>query len=76
MGWIKDFLLGVKGTWAARWKIIDVCEVFSTDLELGVSGVIYPSGLAIGKRCINVSAVGEERGFRGHLQTVGQRSRQ
>ena len=73
---IKDFCLGVKGTWAARRKIIDcLSRPFSTDLELGVPGVIYPSGLAIGKRSSTFQPVGEERGFRGHLQTVGQRSR-
>ena len=61
---IKDFLPGVKGTWAARRKIIDcLSRPFSTDLELGVPGVIYPSGLAIGKRSINVSAGGRRVGF-------------
>ena len=61
---LRIFCLGVKGTWAARRKIIDcLSRPFSTDLELGVPGVIYPSGLAIGKRSINVSAGGRRAGF-------------
>jgi hypothetical protein len=36
---------------------------FSTDLELGVPGVIYRSVSALGKRSINVSADGQRAGF-------------
>ena len=40
----KISCLDVRGTWAARRKIIDCSSKrFSTDLELGVLGVIYRS---------------------------------
>src|ERR1700722_15323796 len=47
--------LDVRGTWGAQRKIIDCSSKrFSTDLELGVLGVIYRSVSAPGKRSINV----------------------
>jgi len=56
--------LDVRGTWAAQRKIIDCSSKrFSTDLELGVLGVIYRSVSAPGKRSINVSADGQRAGF-------------
>ena len=55
--------LDVRGTWAAQRKIIDCSSKrFSTDLELGVLGVIYRSVSAPGKRSINVSADGAKSG--------------
>jgi transposase len=53
----------VKGTWVARRKILDCSSKrFSTDLELGVRGVIYRNVSAPGKRSINVSADGAKSG--------------
>ena len=61
---LRMFCLDVKGTSAARRKIIDCSSKrFSTDLELGVPGVIYRSVSAPGKRSINVSADGRKAGF-------------
>jgi len=58
------FCLGVKDMWAARRKIIDCSSKrFSTDLELGVPGVIYLSVSATGNRSINVSADGRRTEF-------------
>src|ERR1700730_10941950 len=60
----RMFCLDVKGTWVARRKIIDCSSKrFSTDLELGVRGVIYRNVSAPGKRSINVSADGRRAGF-------------
>ena len=74
---LRIFCLGVKGTWAARRKIIDcLSRPFSTDLELGVPGVIYRAVWRLENGPSTFQPVGEEWGFRGHLQTVGQRSRQ
>ena len=61
---LRIFCLGVKGAWAAPAEDNRLfVEAVLTDLELGVPGVIYPSGLAIGKRSINVSAGGRRAGF-------------
>src|SRR5271169_2548117 len=60
----RMFCLDVKDTWVAPRRIIDgSSKRFSTDLELGVRGVIYRNVSATGKRSINVSADGRKAGF-------------